>query len=84
VANSGAESGVQQTVGRNFLKSLVAVVTGNLIYFFVLMPVLPRAAQHRPFQLDLGLILDFWICLVIYGLIELWLRRRAGRQAQSQ
>lgn len=71
-------------MGRNFLKSLVAVVTGNLIYFFVLMPVLPLAARHRPFQLDLGLILDFWICLVIYGLIELWLRRRAGRQAQSQ
>lgn len=66
---------------RNFLKSLVAVIGGNALYFFLLMPVLPASARHMPYKADVGLILDFWICLVIYGVIELAIRRRqqAGR-----
>jgi hypothetical protein len=58
------------------LKQLAAVLIGNGLYFFVLMPHLPLAARHQPYRLDWGLLVDAWICLVIYGLIELVLRRR--------
>jgi len=27
-------------------------------------------ARHRPFHFDLGMALDFWFCLVAYGLIR--------------
>ncbi len=65
---------------RNFLKSLASVLLGNAIYFLV-MPKLPLRAQHQYNRLDLGLIIDFWICVVIYGLISTlgFLRRRGTR-----
>ena len=56
---------------RKILKQTVAVVVGNLLYFFVLMPHLPPGGRHHPDQLDLGLIVDFWVCVVLYGVIEL-------------
>ncbi len=63
----------------NFWKSLVAVVAGNAIYFLVIMPLLPARGRHGIARLDLGLLIDFWVCLVVFGVIELGLRRkRAG------
>jgi len=53
----------------NFLQALLAIILGNVVYF-ALIPQLPPAARHRPFHMDLGLILDFWFCLVAYGLIR--------------
>jgi hypothetical protein len=53
----------------NLLQASAAVVLGNVAYF-MLEPSLPPAARHRLFQLDLGLIVDFWFCLVAYGLIR--------------
>jgi hypothetical protein len=53
----------------NFLQVLTAVVLGNVVYF-VLAPSFPAAARHRPFHFDLGMALDFWFCLVAYGLIR--------------
>jgi hypothetical protein len=53
-------------------------LVGNAIYFLS-MNHLPRRARHGVNQFDLGLLVDFWICLVIYGLLELlkrWRRRR--------
>ncbi len=65
---------------RNFIKSLIAVLAGNGVYFLWLMPHLPPAARHREFDFDLGLLVDLWLCLVAYGLIELVLYlRRAAR-----
>ncbi|MGC2111283.1 MAG: hypothetical protein WA655_17345 [Candidatus Korobacteraceae bacterium] len=68
-----------QSVLRRLVKQTIAVIVGNLLYFFVLMPHLPAAGRHRPDQLDLGLIVDFWLCVVLYGAIELvdrkWKRR---------
>ncbi|HUU13999.1 MAG TPA: hypothetical protein VM182_09850 [Terriglobia bacterium] len=63
-----------------WIKSLIAVVAGNALYFS-LAPHMPAAARHERFQLDLGVLVDFWFCLVVYGLIELVLhvrRRRRG------
>jgi hypothetical protein len=53
----------------NFLQALLAIVVGNVIYFY-LVPSLPPAARHRPFHVDLGSVVDFWFCLVAYGLIR--------------
>jgi hypothetical protein len=53
----------------NFLQVLLAVVLGNVVYL-VLAPSLPAVARHRPLHLDLGMALDFWFCLVAYGLIR--------------
>jgi hypothetical protein len=53
----------------NLLQTLLAIVLGNVVYF-VLIPSLPSVARHRPFHLDLGMILDFWFCVVAYGLIR--------------
>lgn len=62
-----------------WIKSLVAVVAGNVLYFS-LLPYMPPAARHEPFQLDLGVLVDFWFCLVVYGLIELVVQVRRRRR----
>jgi hypothetical protein len=53
----------------------VAVVFGNVLYNLSLR-ALPVAAQHTPGRLDLGLVIDFWFCLFVLGLVELWYRRK--------
>ena len=53
----------------NLIQTLCAIILGNVAYFF-LEPSLPPAARHRLFQPDLGLVVDFWFCLVAYGLIR--------------
>ncbi len=63
----------------NFLKSLAAVLAGNAVYFLVVDPRLPAYAQHHLFQFDLGLIIDAWICLVFYGVIEMLVRRKTRK-----
>jgi hypothetical protein len=61
----------------NFVQSLLAVLLGNAAYYF-LMPALPPAARHGIFQVDLGLLVDFWFCVVAFGLIKTarWWRHR--------
>lgn len=61
---------------RQLAKQAIAVIGGNLIYFFLLMPHLPPGGRHHPDRLDLGLLVDFWVCVVLYGVIELADRRR--------
>ena len=53
----------------NFVQALLAILLGNAVYF-ILMPSLPASAQHRLFRPDLGMVVDFWFCLVAYGLIR--------------
>ena len=53
----------------NLAQTLVAIVIGNVVYF-LLLPSLPQVARHRPSQIDLGMVVDFWFCLVAYGLIR--------------
>jgi hypothetical protein len=54
---------------RNWMRMLLAILLGNLIYFAV-APFLPDSIQHRLFQLDSGIILDFAICAGIYLLLR--------------
>lgn len=64
----GSESASKLTVLVNFLQAFFAVVLGNVAYF-LLAPSLP-IPLHRPFQFDWGLVVDFWFCVVAYGLIR--------------
>ena len=62
----------------NFLHALLAVLLGNAAYF-LLERYLPPAARHVPFRMDLGVVVDFWLCLVVFGLIK----TIAGRKRPS-
>ncbi|MFZ0284504.1 MAG: hypothetical protein WAL32_04690 [Terriglobales bacterium] len=53
----------------NFLQALVAVLAGNAVYFLVERH-LPAAARHVGFRTDLGTLVDFWFCLVFFGIIK--------------
>jgi len=56
---------------RRWLESLIAILIGNAIYFFSLEPHLPSVFRHKMFQTDLGVAVDFGVCVVVYGLIQL-------------
>jgi hypothetical protein len=60
----------------NFVQALVAVLAGNAAYF-LLLPYLPPRARHVPFQIDLGLALDCWFCLVAWGIVKAVSRRKS-------
>jgi hypothetical protein len=62
----------------NFIHALVAVLAGNALYF-ALERYLPVRAQHVAFKIDLGTVVDFWFCLVVFGVIK----TLAGRRRDS-
>ena len=67
------------SIVRRWSEYLVAVLTGNIVYLFV-EPQLPTFLQHRMFRIDLGLAIDFLICVTAYGLVRLaraWNNTRA-------
>jgi len=53
---------------RQFWHSLAAIILGNAAYFS-LYRFLPPAGRHVPRRIDWGLAIDFWFCLVFYGLL---------------
>ena len=59
------------------------MLLGNAIYF-LLMPHMPAGARHAPNRLDVGLAVDFWFCLVAYGVIDLAQRLRARQHPREQ
>jgi hypothetical protein len=67
----------------NFVQSLIAVVAGNVVYF-LLMPHLPPAARHNPARLDLGVLVDFWFCLVFLGAIKTITKWGRGSHQQQR
>jgi hypothetical protein len=58
---------------RHWPEYLLAILLGNIIYL-LLSPRLPGPLQHRAFQIDLGLAVDFALCLLVYGAV-VWVRR---------
>jgi hypothetical protein len=58
------------SLSRRWAEYLVAVLAGNIAYLFI-EPQLPTAMRHRMFRVDLGLAIDFLMCVAIYGLIRL-------------
>jgi hypothetical protein len=67
----------------NFVQSLIAVLAGNLVYFLV-MPHLPPAARHTIGKMDLGVLVDFWFCLVFLGVIKTLEKWRSGSHQQQR
>ena len=61
----------------NFVQALIAVLAGNAIYF-ILIPYLPPGARHLPNHVDAGLAVDFWFCLVVFGIFKTVAGRRRG------
>jgi hypothetical protein len=53
----------------NFLQALLAVLVGNAAYF-LLEKYLPAPARHVSFRTDLGTLVDFCFCLVVFGVIK--------------
>jgi hypothetical protein len=65
---------------RRWIEYLVAILAGNAIYFAVILPATPSLG-HQPFRLDLGLLVDFACCVLVYAAIRLGSRRaRALRE----
>ena len=62
------QSASNNPVKLNLLQALLAILLGNLVYF-LLAGHLPLP-QHRLFQVDAGLLVDFLICLALYALIR--------------
>jgi hypothetical protein len=62
----GTSEGV--SIGRRWAEYLVAILLGNIIYLFI-EPQLPTAIRHRMFRVDLGLGIDFLICVAIFGVV---------------
>jgi hypothetical protein len=56
---------------RRWVEYTAAILGGNAIYYFFLLPHLPLALRHREFLLDWGSATDFVVCLAVYGLIRL-------------
>jgi len=67
----------------NFVQSLIAVLAGNLVYFLV-MPHLPPAARHTLGKMDLGVLVDFWFCLVFLGAIKTFTKWGRGSRQQQR
>jgi hypothetical protein len=67
--------------GERWLKYLIAIIIGNVIYFS-LESHLPSAAQHHTFRPDLGTVVDLWFCMVVYGLLELVISQIRRKQGQ--
>jgi hypothetical protein len=66
---------VSKSAVANFLHALIAVLAGNAAYF-LLMPYLPPPARHVAPRLDLGMVVDFWFCLVALGVVKTVVARR--------
>jgi hypothetical protein len=62
-------SAVSKVGVNNFVHALVAVLAGNAVYS-LLIPYLPGAVRHAPFKNGLGLAIDFWFCLVAFGIVK--------------
>lgn len=63
---------------RRWLEYLVAILLGNAIYYFSLVPYLPASLLHQGFAIDGGVLVDFVVCVLVYGLIRLGARVRRG------
>ena len=68
------------STSRRWAEYLVAILAGNIIFLF-LEPRLPIAMQHRMFRVDLGLAVDFLICVAAYGVVRLFQSTEAQQES---
>jgi len=70
VTNGTVEGQGGISIYRRWAEYLVAVLAGNIAYLFI-EPQLPNALRHRMFRIDVGLAIDFLMCVGIYGVVRL-------------
>ncbi len=70
MSRDGAERKNWKLPGDGWRRSLLAVLLGNLIYF-ASIDYLPEWARHQPSTIDVGLAVDFWICVLVYIMVRL-------------
>jgi hypothetical protein len=56
---------------RRWIEYLVAIVLGNLIYYFSLEPHLPDTLRHHLMKTDAGSVVDFVTCVAVYVLLRI-------------
>jgi hypothetical protein len=56
---------------RRWIQYLAAILLGNAIYYLSLSPHLPARMQHEVSKIDLGMLVDFSVCVAVYWLIRL-------------
>ena len=54
---------------KNWMKMLLAVLLGNVIYLLI-APGLPDLLAHDTFRIDVGLFVDMAICAAVYLVIR--------------
>jgi hypothetical protein len=59
---------------QRFALAAAAVIAGNALYLG-LQHFLPLSGRHQPFRIDLGLMADFWLCVVLYNVFLFFYRR---------
>jgi len=69
---------------RRWVEYLISVLVGNAIYFAVLLPGLPRSLQHQPFAVDVGLLIAFLCCVLVYAAIRLGSRHGKRMAAEEE
>src|SRR5205823_13554976 len=58
-----------QTTIPNWMRMLLAVLLGNLVYFAT-ETAMPAVLRHDLYQVDAGLLVDFALCVGIYLLLR--------------
>lgn len=65
---------------RRWIEFAVSIAVGHAIYSLVLFPGLRR----QPFRLDAGLLADFALCLLVYGVIRLAVAHTRRMNARTE
>jgi hypothetical protein len=60
---------------RTWIEYFVSILAGNALYFLVLFPWLPPGLRHKPYRADLGFAFDGLLCVAIYRLFRVFVRR---------
>lgn len=64
---------------RRWVEFAVSIAAGHAIYTLVLFP----GPRHRPIRFDFGLLIDFALCLLVYGVIRLAVAHARRMNARS-
>jgi len=58
------------SIARQWGEYILAILAGNILYLLI-EPHLPTALRHRLFRVDAGVMVDFLLCVFVYGGIRL-------------
>ncbi|HEV2063197.1 MAG TPA: hypothetical protein VGS00_01455 [Thermoanaerobaculia bacterium] len=65
---------------RRWIEFAVSIALGHALYSLVLFPGL----RHQPMRFDTGLLTDFALCVLVYGVIRLAVAHARRMNARSE